>query len=358
MNNLDQRNNGMTAEQVPLGYIQHNLTDIKPMASEIAHLWSSYLAENMSVCMLKYMVSKSNDIDIHNVLQLALDISSKRVRSMKDIYNSIHNPIPDGFSEKDVKVDVKGLFSDSFSLTYTRLMTKFIMQYYCISLSESARTDFRDFFSEAINTSQEVMVRATDVLLAKGLLNKSPCIEIPDKVSYVHEKNYYGSFFRGSDRPLNVIEVDNIYYIMELKIAMKTLKSGFSQVVESEKLRNYLIQGLNIADNQLKILGTFLEKENLPIPEDTNYQVTKSQESPFSDKLMMFHVTVTMAYVLTAYGYSLTNTSRKDLVTSLSRLIAEILDYCKDGMDLMIENGWLERVPEATNREKLQSPIH
>lgn len=31
----------------------------------------------------------------------------------------------------------------------------------------------------------------------------------------------------------------------------------------------------------------------------------------------------------------------------------EILDFGKDGVDIMIENGWLEQIPQTVNREKL-----
>ncbi|KJR48844.1 hypothetical protein UF75_0731 [Desulfosporosinus sp. I2] len=44
---------------------------------------------------------------------------------------------------------------------------------------------------------------------------------------------------------------------------------------------------------------------------------------------------------------------RKDVALSFSRLMAEILDYVKDGADLLIENGWLEKVPEAADRQEL-----
>lgn len=41
---------------VPFDGIQYNLINILPTASEIRHLWSSYLAETLSVCMLKYII--------------------------------------------------------------------------------------------------------------------------------------------------------------------------------------------------------------------------------------------------------------------------------------------------------------
>ncbi|WP_242860096.1 DUF3231 family protein [Desulfosporosinus sp. I2] len=67
----------------------------------------------------------------------------------------------------------------------------------------------------------------------------------------------------------------------------------------------------------------------------------------------MGQVTVTMAYIISSYGLGLTNTMRKDVALSFSRLMAEILDYVKDGADLLIENGWLEKVPEAADRQEL-----
>lgn len=352
MNNMQEANQGQS-EKVPFGVVQHNLSDIKPMSSEVAHLWSSYLAENMAVCMLKHMVVKSKDPDIHNVLQRSLDISSQRVKSMEDIYNSIQYPIPDGFDEKDVDINARELFHETFSLEYTRLMTRFAMKYYTIALNDSARTDFRTYFSECINTSIEKMSGVTDILLAKGLFKKNPDIPIPEKVEYVNDKKYYGSFFGRSDRPLNVIEISNIYRLITFKMSLKTLKLGFAQVINSEKLRNYLNKGLHIVNKQLETLGSFLENENLPSPKDPSFLVTNSKESPYSDRLMMFHVIVTTGYIISSYGICLTNTTRKDLVLSFSRHMAEILDYVKDGADLLIENRWLERVPEAADRKEL-----
>ena len=94
MSDLQQQYSQGNNEQVPLGAVQHNLSDILPSASEVGNLWTSYLAECMSVCFLKYYVAKSKDPDIHAVLQRALDVSSQRVNTMKDIFNSIHHPIP------------------------------------------------------------------------------------------------------------------------------------------------------------------------------------------------------------------------------------------------------------------------
>lgn len=341
------------SERAHFDTIQHNLSHIKPTASEISHLWSSYLAESMSVAFLKHMVRHSKDPDFHDVLQFALDISSQRILLMEELFNSIQHPIPKGFGEDDVNIDASELYDDAFSVRYTRIGTKYILLNYGVAYSDSSRIDFRNLFSGFNNTSIDVIERANNVLLTKGLFSKSPYLPIPEKVEFVHDKSFYGSFFGGHERPLNAVEISNIFSIMDYKIAIRTLTLGFAQVTKSGQIKDYLNRGLKIADKQLRVLGALLEKESLKGPDIVNYQVTDSKESPYSDRVMMFHFTIAIAYIITAYGLGLTNSARKDVVLTFSRLMAEILELAKDGADLLIENGWLERVPEAPNRQVL-----
>lgn len=351
MNNVQEANQGQI-DQVSFETVQHNLADIIPMSSEIGHLWSSYLAESMSVCFLKHYVAKSKDPDIHTLLQRALDVGSQRVRSMEAIFNSIGHPIPEAYSDKDVDINVKQLFSESFTLLYTRLMHRFVLIYYSNALSISSRSDFRTYFSECISTSQEIHQRATEVLLAKGLLLKYPTIVIPDRVDYVHDKSYLGTMF-GRKRPLNALEIAHIFSLMEIKLLLRTLNLGYSQVVQSEKIRNYLSKSKQIADKQLEILGSFLEDEDIPQPAISEILVTDSKESPLSDKVIMSHITSVTAFIIAAYGLAVANIARMDLVSTFSKSVVEVIGLAKDGAELMIECGWLEKVPETADRREL-----
>jgi hypothetical protein len=341
------------SEQVSFGTIQHNLSDIKPTSSEINHLWITYMAENMSVAILKHMVAKSKDPDFHNVLQLALDISSQNIIEIEDLYNIIQHPIPDGFGENDVDINAPELFAEEFCLRYTKLMQKYILINHSIAFSDCSRFDIKNLFAGFNEKAKKVIEKADEILLAKGLFQKSPYIEFPDRVEYVHDKRYYGSFFGQSERPLNVVEISNIFNIIDFKISMRALKLGFSQVTKSDKVRNHLNRGLKMADKQLEILGRLLENDSLPKPEIMSNQVTGSTQSPYSDRLMMFHTSIAMARIIMAYGIGLTNSSRKDVISDFSRLMVEILEYSKNGIDIMIENGWLEKVPETRDRQEL-----
>ena len=356
MDNLQQPDIQGTTEQVPFVTVQHNLSDILPTASELGYLWTSYLAESMGVCFLKYYVTKSKDPDIHAVLQRALDVSSQRISTLETIYNSIQHPIPEAYGERDVDVNAKQLFSESFTLQYTRLMHKFILINYAKSLSASSRSDVRSYFSEALNTSQEVHQKATELLLAKGLLEKCPSIKTPDRVDFVHNTDYQGNILRiGDQRPLNAMEISHLITIMETKQLLKTLNLGYGQVVKSEKVKHFISQAKQIADKQLKKLGSYLQDEDLPQPTMSSNLVTDSTESPHSDKLILAHVTVAIGTINIEYGISLPYTARKDLAISFATLSNEVLALAKDGAELMIESGWLEKIPQTANRKELMN---
>lgn len=350
--NIQQQSNKESTEQVPFGAVQHNVSNIIPTSAEIGYLWSGYLAECMSVCFLKDYVSKSKDPDIRSVLQQALDVSTQRVISMEGTLNSINCPIPDAFGEKDVDINAKELFSDSFTLQYTRLMQKFVLYYYCNALTASTRSDFRNFFIECIKSSTDVHQKATDVLLAKGILDKPPIIQVPDRVEYVHDKDYFGSII-GKKRPLNAIEISHLYSIMETKQLIETLNVGYSQVVNSEKIRKFLLKSITTAKKHLKVLGDFLSVENLPVPQMSKILVSETKESSISDRLILTHSTAVTGYILTEYGIADTNSARFDLVSTFRDLVTDVLILAKNGAELMVEYGWLEKVPDAADRDAL-----
>lgn len=349
---VQQSNQQQSFEQIPFGAIQHNVSNIMPTSPEIGYLWSGYLAECMSVCFLKDYVSKAKDPEIRTVLQQALDVSTQRVTFMEGMLNSINCPIPDAFGEKDVDANAEELFSESFTLQYTRLMQKFVLYYYCNAMAASTRWDFRKFFIECMNTSTEVHQKATDILLAKGILDKPPIIQVPDRVECVHDKDYFGSLI-GKKRPLNALEIGHLYALMETKELIETLNVGYSQVVKSEKIKKYLLKAIGTARKHLKILAAFLSEENLPAPKMTRILVSETKESSVSDRLILTHSTSVIGYILTEYGIADTNTARSDLVSTFQRLVSDVLFLAKDGAELMVEYGWLEKVPDTADRNSL-----
>lgn len=100
-------------------------------------------------------------------------------------------------------------------------------------------------------------------------------------------------------RPLNVIEITHLKANTETNILGQFLLTGFSQVADSKKVRQYLIRGKHIAKKHVQLFTSLLVEDNLPAPIEWDLEVTDSTISPFSDKLIMFH-----SFALIASGAS------------------------------------------------------
>lgn len=61
---------------------------------------------------------------------------------------------------------------------------------------------------------------------------------------------------------------------------------------------------------------------------------------------------------ITMLGVSFANCVRADIVTAFAGTIAAIQAYSKDALDLMINSGWLEKIPQAADRKKIIDQRH
>lgn len=96
-----------------------------------------------------------------------------------------------------------------------------------------------------------------------------------------------------------------------------------------------------------------LVEENLHIPRTFESEVTDSIIPPFSDKLMMFHISSLLSSAIGYYGEAMSMCHRKDLSVDYAKMIAEIGLLAEDGMNLLIEHEWMEQPPLATDHEDL-----
>jgi len=305
--------------------------------------------------MLPYFVEKCKDPDIRSVLVHVLNVSTQHVNSMTELFNKANFPIPHGFTDEDFDINAKQLFSDSYMLIYTRFIAKYGLSNSQLAFTISTRPDICGFFEGCLNDFIEIHKRANEVLLAKGLLDRTPNIPTPDRVEYVHDVQSFYKGLIGQKRPLNALEIGHISLIASSKSIQNALILGFSQVAKSKKIKDYLSRGKQITDKQLEVLSSLFKDQDLPIPMTYQSQVTDSTESPYSYKLILFHLSVFIAHSIVEFGFATANCARLDLIVTFARLIGELTDYVKDGIDLSIENGWLEMIPESANRKELRT---
>lgn len=324
-------------------------------SSEMGMLWTTYINDTFSSCVLSYFLNIVEDSQIKAVIEYALDISERHIRELTSIFKGESFPVPQGFTDEDVNLNAKRLYSDNFFLYYLKNMSKVGLATYSLAFCMGSRSDVRTFFHEAISQTGALDQKVTSVLLSKGLYIRPPYISVPNHIDFVESKSFLsGGFFGFVDkRPLTSIEIAHLFENSQTNSLGEALLLGFSQVVRSNEIRKYITRGVEISRKHIEYFDKMLKDDTLPVPMTWATNVTDSVDPPFSDKLILFHVSILVAAGAGNYGLAASASPRRDVATNYVRLAAEIARYAEDGAKLLIENGWLEEPPQALNRKEL-----
>ncbi|HWP95401.1 MAG TPA: DUF3231 family protein, partial [Syntrophomonadaceae bacterium] len=172
------------------------------------------------------------------------------------------------------------------------------------------------------------------------------------KVDFIKKQNFLTGFL-GEKRPLLAQEISMLSHAININYLGKYLLMGFKQTARSEQVRAYITRGINTASNIIDTFSSILMREDVPIATYWDNMVTDSTVPPFSDKLMMFHLVNLNSGGALIYGSSLTNSFRHDLTVELAKISAEVVSYFEDGVNITIDNGWLEEPPRLVDRREL-----
>ena len=328
---------------------EHN---IRLTSAEIGSLWLQFMSDSMAVCTMKYFLNKTEDAQIRPVLEYAISLAESHLVTIDAIFKQENFPTPTGFTDKDVSLDAPRLFCDPYHLTYVKNSAKSGLIAYGLALSLAARQDVRDFVMTCIKTTADLDEMATQVMLSKGIYVRPPYITVPDRVDYVKDDKFLGSLF-GKQRALSALEIAHLFLNAQSNSVAKALLIGFSQVAHSRDLRQLFVKGADIADKHIEIFGTSLKESGLPAPMSLDSDIMDSVIAPFSDKLMLFHITLLMGMGLGYYAAAIGASARIDLVADYSRLSAEIEKYVFECEKMLINNNWMEEPPLADDRKAL-----
>lgn len=321
-------------------------------ASEYGIIWSQYLNDSMSRCILRYLLNDAKDEDTRALLQFALQLSETHIERTIQFLTQENYPIPIGFTDEDVTVNAPSLFTDTFKVIYLQIMSIHGLTRYAGATSVSIREDVRKYLIECTSQTLELYDRVTTVALSKGILSKPPTFNNKQKIDFIRKQNYLTGWF-GKRRPINAIEISGAHLNMQKTMLKMVLELGFSQVCQSKEVREFFERARKLCKRHFHILGLMLEEENLHEPRIFESEVTDSTVPPFSDKLMLFHVATLLSAALGYYGEALSMCQRRDLSADYARMNMEIALIAEDGMNLLIENGWMEQLPTATDHENL-----
>jgi Protein of unknown function (DUF3231) len=324
----------------------------KISASELANLWTQYVNDSLARCMFRYFLNFVQDTEIIQVLQYALELTERHLQKVEEFLTTDGYPIPKGFTEEDVTVEAPPLFTDTYIIVYLHIMSIHGLTRYAGAIGNVTREDQRKYFIGVISETLELYDRSTKVLTEKGIISKPPSFNNHQKVEFIKKQNFLTGWL-GKRRPISAVEISGTYLNLQKTMVKTVLELAFSQVAKSKEVRNYMERSRQLCNEHFKILSSMLIEDNLHIPRTFESEVTDSTISPFSDKLMVFHVTSLLSSAIGYYGEAMAISQRRDLAANYAKMITEIGLLAEDGMNLLIENEWMEQPPLATDHTDL-----
>jgi len=328
---------------------EHN---IPLTAGEVSALWTTYMSNSLSRCVLKHFAATVEDAQVRSIVEYAQALTEEFISFTRELFDREGFPTPKGFGDGDVNVEAPRLFSDMFMLFYLRQVGITGLAAYGTACGCSPRKDVRSFYSRSVHTTLELLNRATDLMLEKGIYIRAPRIPFPEEAEFVRDEGWMAGWL-GDRRPLNAVEVTHLWMNILTNALGRSMMLGFAQVCSSADIRKYFIRGMEISRKHVDVFSSRLEQSELPPPMTYDVEITTSKEPPFSEKLMLFHTVSLCGLGLANYGASIGASPRRDLATDYVRLAGEIGTYADDGAELLIKRGWMEKIPGAPEREAL-----
>ncbi|UHA58761.1 DUF3231 family protein [Metabacillus litoralis] len=324
----------------------------KISASELANLWTQYINDSLARCMFLYFLNHVKDKDIIQVLQYALELTERHLQKVEVFLTKEGYPTPKGFTDEDVTVEAPPLFTDTYIIVYLHIMAVHGLTRYAGAIGNVVREDQRKYLKGVISETLELHDMATKVLTEKGIISKPPSLNNHQNVEFIKKQDFIKGWL-GKRRPISAVEISGIYLNLQKTLTKTVLELGFSQVAKSKEVRKFMERSRDLCNKHFKMLSSMLIEENLHIPRTFETEVTDSIISPFSDKLMMFHISTLLSSAIGYYGEAMSMCQRKDLSVDFAKMIAEIGLLAEDGMNILIDNGWMEQPPLATDHEDL-----
>ncbi|MBP1966847.1 DUF3231 family protein [Paenibacillus aceris] len=322
-------------------------------STEISALWSSYISDSLAICISKYLLKITEDDEVKPLVELSLTLAQSHIETIQHLFDKEKFPIPIGFTDTDVNITAPPLFFDTFPLSYVYSVGRIGLTKYALFLSNTAREDVRNYFTQCLQSTTDLYNRSITLMLSKGVYDRPPMIPYPEHATFIKKKENFLSKWFWPQRTLNVMEISEMFFNIERNYFGLILLTAFMQVVKDEHIKRLLARGKQLSMDQIKFINDKLVQDDLLGTIMVNTEVTTSTVSPFSDKLILNLLNILNSSALTYLGNALSVTTRLDLAGEYSKLMVEVMSFGKDVTDLLIEREWLEEPPFTPDRKKL-----
>lgn len=332
--------------------MEHEAENIRLTAAEISFLWNSYIMNSKSKYMLRYAAEKAQDKDIKSVLQWAVQLTEKSLEATEKVYKSANHPIPYAFKEEDVRLDADKLYSDRLMLRILKNFTSFGISHYSLAISKIARADVREIFNQGLLDSIALLNKMDEIAIEKGIFVRYPNMNIPKTIEFAQSHSIMGAFL-GHNRPMSSMEVTWVFCSCLSAGVTEAVLTGLAQTAKTERVRDFMAKGRKLLKEHIETLNGLLIKEELAIPPTYITEVLNTTDSPFSEKIALYFAVAVITEILNYYSSTKIYSLRKDIFLAVTQLSTELVMYMKDGLDILIDNGWMEEMPKSIDREDL-----
>ena len=327
---------------------------IQLTSSELGILWMTYKSQCGTLARCESMKTKTIDKEAQGILTSYITDGEILKDKIVNILNNEQVAIPIGFDESDVIREAPPLFDDIFHIMILRQMMKLNFGHSAMFTTMSYMKEVQEMLKLNYDTAEKYYVITTNYLLGKGVLAKPPYVSIPKQVEIIEDKSYMSGINLFSDkRALNTIEVGFLTEAIENNIFGMQLMTGFAQSAANKDVKEYFIEGKELAKKIVSKLSDVLLQSDIQPPSTWAGKATDSTQAPFSDELMMF---TTNLMSNSAIGYNVIGTSfslRSDLHAKLSLIAKDTFNFAKKGGKLMIKHKWMEEPPQMEDRNQL-----
>jgi hypothetical protein len=319
-------------------------------ANEIGLLWTQYIQNSMAIPLLEYFKLINEEKAMEPIIALSRDIAESGVQQCEMFFEEAGLPVPYGYSLDDMNPNAQKLFTEAFMLAFMGHIGKVGLTSDGLSLGASAREDVRHFFTERISKQDQLYNLCVNTSEELGLFTRSPQIEVENRREFIEGKGYYHPF---SKRSLNTIEIMHLYENASNNILGEAICQAFAQTSKNKTVKNFMVKGKEMSIKHRKIFMNILDHSGIMTPSHSSNYVTNHTDPVFSYRLMMYMMSVFTTAGHANYANGATHTLRYDIVFTYHRLSVDTAIYSKDGLDIMIRNGWFEEPPQAPDKQKL-----
>ncbi|WP_246944180.1 DUF3231 family protein [Bacillus pinisoli] len=322
-------------------------------SSEIGILWITYQQKTMLLRMLDYFIEKAEDNEAREIMVSLCHEIDPYAEKIKKIFQEEGVAVPVGFTTEDVNKEVPKLYDNGFDIMFLRLIKEISMGMHTLNLTMAYRADITALFRELTIITQKCYDECTQYLLKKGLLTRSPYVSTMPSVEFVKSGSYLGGFNPLNEkRSLNTVEIAHLYHAIESNVIGMNMIFGFAQCATEKEASKFFTKGGELAKSIVKELMEIFLKDHIQIPTTAGGNITTSKQSPFSDKIMMYCVSLFCSFSLGGNSLGTSFSLRNDLPAKLSIMMKDIFEYAHEGAKIMIKHGWMEEPPQTNERKK------